>query len=95
MTQVSEHRRLAILRHLAASSEYTSNASILISVLRGVGIVTTDEQMTSTLIWLRDNDLITMVDYGHVVIATATARGADVASGVQTYPGVQRPRPRS
>lgn len=92
---ITEHRRLAILRHLSDVSEYTSNGSILIDIMRGLGIATTDGDMTSALIWLDDNDLIERVDHGHVVIATATARGIDVAKGIVTYPGVQRPRPRS
>jgi len=91
---LNEHRRLAILRHLSEASEYTSNASILMSVMRGLGVSTTQDQMTSTLVWLKDNDLIEMIDHGHVVIATSTARGVDVAQGLQVYPGVQRPRPR-
>ncbi len=90
----AEHRRLAILKHLARSSEYTSNASILIDVVRGVGIATSDDQMRGALAWLGEQELIDMTDHGHVVIATATTRGVEVAEGRVVHPGVKRPTAR-
>ncbi|MCZ4259032.1 hypothetical protein O4H53_26120 [Sulfitobacter sp. G21635-S1] len=90
----TEHRRLAILKHLERSSEYTSNASILIDVVRGVGVSTSEAQMRSALAWLDEQELIEMTDHGHVVIATATVRGAEVALGHVTCPGVKRPTAR-
>ena len=90
----TEHRRLAILRHLEKSSEFTSNASILIDVVNGVGVVTTEAQMRAALAWLDEQELIDMVDHGHVVIAVATVRGADVATGRTNHPGVKRPTAR-
>jgi len=94
MSAETEHRRLAILRHLEKSSEYTSNASILIDVVRGVGVPTTTDQMITALSWLSEQELVTMTDHGHVVIATATERGADVALGRVSHPGVKRPTAR-
>jgi hypothetical protein len=90
----TEHRRLAILRHLERSSDYTSNASILIDVVRGVGIATSEDQMRAALAWLGEAELVEMTDHGHVVIATATSRGADVAMGRVVHPGVKRPSAR-
>jgi len=90
----TEHRRFAILRHLEKSSEFTSNASILIDVVRGVGIATSEAQMRGALAWLDEAELIEMVDHGHVVIATATVRGAEGATGAAVYPGVKRPSAR-
>lgn len=90
----TEHRRLAILRHLEKSSDYTSNASILVDVVRGVGVPTSDDQMRAALAWLSEAELIEMTDHGHVVIATATAHGADVALGRVLHPGVKRPTAR-
>lgn len=91
----TEHRRLAILRHLAASSGYTSNASILIDVCRGVGVPSSEDQMIAALAWLTEQELIEMVDHGHVVIATAKMRGVEVARGLTVHPGVRQPSPRS
>lgn len=88
------HRRLAILRHLEACAEYTSNASILTDVLRGVGVTSTRSQVITELVWLRENGLITTIDQGEFVIATATVAGVEIAQGVTVHPEVQRPRPR-
>ena len=90
----TEHRRLAILKHLERSSEFTSNASILIDVVRGVGIASSDAQIRGALAWLDERELIEMTDHGHVVIATATVRGAEVARGLVQHPGVKRPTAR-
>ena len=90
----TEHRRLAILKHLERSSDYTSNASILIDVVNGVGVSTTEAQMRAALAWLDEAELLEMTDHGHVVIATATARGAEVALGRAQHPGVKRPTAR-
>ena len=91
---ITEHRRLAILKHLEASSGFTSNASILIDVVNGVGVSTSEDQMRAALAWLDEQELIEMVDHGHVVIAVATARGAEVALGRANHPGVKRPSAR-
>ncbi len=88
------HRRLAILRHLEACSEYTSNASILTDVLRGLGVTSTRSQVITELVWLRENGLITTIDQGEFVVATATQAGVEIAQGVSVHPEVQRPRPR-
>ncbi len=88
------HRRLAILRHLEACSEYTSNASILTDVLRGVGVTSTRSQVITELVWLRENGFITSVDQGDFVIASATGSGIEIAQGVAVHPEIQRPRPR-
>lgn len=90
----TEHRRLAILKHLAASSEFTSNASILIDVVNGVGVPTSEDQMRAALAWLDEQELIGMVDHGHVIVAVATSRGAEVALGRSFHPGVKRPSAR-
>lgn len=90
----TEHRRLAILKHLERSSEFTSNASILIDVVRGVGIASSDAQIRGALAWLDEQELIEMTDHGHVVIATATVRGAEAARGLVQHPGVKRPTAR-
>ena len=92
---IRRHRRLAILRHLEACSEYTSNASILVDVLRGVGVQSTRSQVITELTWLRENGFVTTVDQGDFVIATATLHGAEIAQGVATHPEIQRPRPRA
>lgn len=89
----SEHRRLAILKHLAACSSYTSNASILQDVLNGVGIRSSREEVMRDLVWLGEKALVEIVDHEDFVIATATGRGCEVARGELAMDGVKRPRP--
>ncbi|MGR3435258.1 MAG: VpaChn25_0724 family phage protein [Shimia sp.] len=91
----SEHRRLAILRHLAQAQDYTANASILRDVCSGVGVPSTHDQVIGALAWLQEAELITLVDHGDVVVATARLRGVEVAAGAAEHPGVARPRPRN
>jgi len=88
------HRRLAILRHLAACAEYTSNASILVDVLRGVGVTSTRSQVITELAWLSEQGFVHNDDRGDFVITSATDRGAEIAQGLATHPDIQRPTPR-
>ncbi|MFD1342896.1 VpaChn25_0724 family phage protein [Litorisediminicola beolgyonensis] len=92
---ITEHRRLAILRHLASASTYTSNTSILHDVVNGVGVSTSRDQLIAALSWLHEQELLEMTDLGDgVVVATATGRGVEVATGAAEHPGVRRPSPR-
>ncbi|MGR3466924.1 MAG: VpaChn25_0724 family phage protein [Shimia sp.] len=91
----TEHRRLAILRHLAKAQDYTANASILRDVCNGLGVTSTHDQMIGALSWLAEQELIEVVDHGDVVIAIARARGVEVAEGAAVHPGVARPRPKA
>ena len=88
---VTRHRRLAILRHLAECSGYSSNASILTEVLRGVGITSTFSQVVTELTWLKDNGFATVEDTGGFVIAEATRAGVEIAQGHASHPEIQRP----
>ncbi|MFN3575382.1 MAG: hypothetical protein ACK4TJ_00120 [Tabrizicola sp.] len=87
------HRRLAILRHLEASPEYTSNVSILQDVLAAVGLRSTCDQVTTEIVWLQEQGFV-LADGDAFLVVTATARGAEIARGVANHPGVQRPGPR-
>lgn len=89
-----KHRRLAILRHLEALPEYTSNASILQDVLAGVGLPSTRDQVTTEIAWLKEQGFISTTGDGFIVVV-ATARGAEIARGLATHPDIQRPSARS
>ncbi len=91
---LSKHRRIAILRHLEALPHYSSNSSILTDTLRGLGITGTHDQVVTELHWLKEQGFVTIEDMGGIVIATATPRGAEIATGAAVHPEVQRPRPR-
>ena len=91
---LSRHRRLAILRHLEALPEYTSNASILQDVLAGVGLPSTRDQVRTEIAWLAEQGLIRAEGEGFVVV-TATSRGAEIARGLAQHPDIHRPSPRA
>jgi len=90
------HRRLAILRFLEQSPTFTSNVSILTDVLNSnaIGIDTSRDQTTTELAWLAEQGLVTLAGQPEFRVATATARGADIALGRATHPDIQRPSPR-
>lgn len=90
---VSKHRRLTILRFLADSPDYTSNASILTDVCNNYAVSSTRDQVTTDLLWLAEQGFITKEERGGFVIATVTQRGMDIAAGRARHDGVQRPRP--
>lgn len=88
-----KHRRLAILRHLEALPEYTSNAAILQDVLAGVGLPSTRDQISTEIAWLKEQGFVAAEGQTFIVV-TATARGAEIARGLATHPDIQRPSAR-
>lgn len=90
---IRKHRRLAILRHLEQCAEYTSNVSILTDVLRGVGVQSSRDQVTTELVWLQDNGFARLQDFGDFVVVTASQSGIEIAQGIGRHPEIQRPRP--
>ncbi|PCH70271.1 MAG: hypothetical protein COC12_08430 [Rhodobacteraceae bacterium] len=89
------HRRLAILRHLEGCMDYTSNASILVDVLDGVGVTSSRDQVVTELAWLKENGFISYEDRVDFIVAEATRRGVEIARGIATHPDIQRPGPRA
>ena len=94
LSTATEHRRLAILRHLDALPQFVSNASIIRDVLHGVAIATSEDQLRTALAWLQEQELIRLQHRDEVTIAEITGRGSEVARGEVVHPGVARPRPR-
>lgn len=90
---LSKHRRLTILKFLADSPEYTSNASILTQVCKSIGVSSTRDQVMTDLDWLKEQGFVTLQDSLTFRVATATGRGLEIASGEARNAGVQRPRP--
>ena len=91
---LDEHRRLAILQHLANVTDYRSNAEILLDVMNGLGITTSRDRIIGTLAWLREAGLARIEDHEGFLIVEATGRGVDVAMGRARHPGVRRPAAR-
>lgn len=91
---VSRHRRLAVLRHLAEVPEYVSNASILQDILTRLGLPVSYDALITELMWLREQSFVQFDPDATFIVVTATRRGVDLARGLASHPGVQRPRPR-
>ncbi len=85
--------RLVILRELADTDGYASNESVLQLVLAKYGHAVGRDRVRTDLYWLQEQGLLAINDVG-VLVATATQRGLDVATGAATVPGVKRPGPR-
>ena len=91
---VRRHRRLAILRHLELCVEYASNASILQSVLNGLGLRASTDELITELAWLREQGFVEFDDRADFLVVTATRRGVEIAQGTARHPLIQRPGPR-
>ncbi len=92
---VAADRRLALLRTLEEAPGFAANHSVLHSALRDFGHEPSRDQVLSDLHWLREQGLVTLDESlgGKVIVARITERGADVAHGRATVPGVKRPSP--
>ena len=86
--------RLVILRALAEDVGYSHNESVLQSILEQFGHVVSRDRVRNELAWLAEQGLIGIRDSAGYMVATLTGRGADVAAGRATVPGVKRPGPR-
>jgi len=91
----SEHRRLAILRALTDSPEYTSNLSVMTDLVNGFGVPSSRDQVDGDASWLAEQGLIERKDHAGFIILQARERGIDVASGRSAIAGVRRPSARS
>lgn len=91
--EVTEHRRLCLLRVLAAAPGYAGNDSILRGALDSFGLAASRDTVRAELAWLDEQGLIQSNDLAGVIVATITERGLDVAAGRAQVPGVKRPGP--
>lgn len=97
MSSFAEHlaadRRLVVLRLLEQSPDYRGNAFLLQRALDGFGHAVGMDRLETDLAWLAEQGLARLDKVGGVSIATLTQRGADLAHGRVTVPGVARPAP--
>lgn len=92
-THVQEDRRLVILRLLVEAHGFSVNSSILQSAMREFAHNVSRDLLHTELHWLAEQGLLKVEPRMSVLIATLTARGADVAKGTAVVPGVKRPGP--
>lgn len=85
--------RLVILRALCQDPGYSHNEMILKDILYAIGHKVSTDKLRAQLFWLAEQGLVRIDSIADLMVATLTARGADVAAGAATCPGVKRPRP--
>ncbi|MHC1700298.1 MAG: ArsR family transcriptional regulator [Humidesulfovibrio sp.] len=90
---MSEDRRLLILRLLAQDPGYQLNVYVLRPALQAMGHTVSHDLVETDLAWLAEQGLVTVGRASDVTVGKLTARGADVAQGLATVPGVKRPEP--
>lgn len=91
---IAADRRLVILRVLEEDAAYSLNESVMQSCLEALGHNVSRDRVRTDLAWLNEQGLVTTEAVVGVQVATLTGRGADVACGKITVPGVRRPRPK-
>ena len=92
---LTEDQRLVILRILNEMPGHQANDSILQTILGSYGHNISRDAVRTRLNWLAEQELITVEDITGIQVATLTGRGADVANGHATQPGVKRPSPKA
>lgn len=88
------HRRLTILRILNSAQAYSANESLLHGMLPNLGFNPTRDTVRGDLTWLGEQELIRVDEPGGLMIAELSERGAEVAEGRATHPGVAKPSPK-
>lgn len=90
---LAEDRRLTILRLLAQAPASSCNIFVLHTSLASLGNACSLDQAKADAAWLAEQGLAATEQVGEVLVLTLTARGADVAAGRASVPGVKRPTP--
>ncbi len=92
---LNEDRRLVILRLLAEDPGYRLNVYVLRPSLEAMGHTVSHDKIETDLAWLAEQGLVTVEHASCVTVGKLTPRGADVAAGRVTTPGVKRPEPEA
>ena len=92
-TLISSNIRLILLRAMEEAPGYSLNESILHTVVGRFGHNVSRDVIKTELSWLREQGLISTEEVVGYYVATLTTRGADVATGRSSIPGVERPSP--
>lgn len=92
----TRHLRLTILLVLTEAPAYSANDSILHQAAESMGLATTRDRIRTELAWLEEQGFaeVRRPSPG-MAVGCLTERGRDIAAGMATNPGVQRPSPRA
>ena len=89
---VTEDLRLAILQILRRLHGET-NSRILRTELPTLGHNISADRMRTELAWLAEQSAVTLAEVGAMHVVMVTERGADLAAGRASIPGIRRPEP--
>lgn len=95
---MQEDRRLVVLRLLHEDSDYSLNESLLGKALSAYGHGIGRDLLRTELAWLAEQGLVKVEELPRpgkepLLVATLLGRGAEIAEGRATVPGVARPTP--
>ena len=91
---LTEDRRLSVLLVLNETPGYSANAFLLRDAIGQIyGHNASIDQVRTDIAWLAEQVLVTARTVGDVTLATLSTRGADVAAGRASVPGVKKPMP--
>ena len=94
LDRLKRDARLTILRFLNDAPQYTSNCSMLATLLPSVGITFTRDQVKTELQWLEEQSFVALSrPTANLLVATATRRGVEIATGIATHDDISRPAP--
>lgn len=88
------HRRLTILRGLAAMPAYSTNESIVAAICDEYRVTSTRDQVRTELGWLQEQGLVSNQVVGDLIISTITQGGLDIAAGKRVHADIEKPAPR-
>lgn len=91
--ELEKCRRFLILELLGVAADYSLHEHHIKAGLRDKLMGSGTDALRASLQWLGDQGLVYLKQPGGVWLATLTARGDDVLTGLTANPGVSRPRP--
>ena len=90
--RVAADLRHAILQIIEQAAGAT-NSRVLGAELPSIGHTVSADRLRTELAWLSEQDAVMLEEVGAMHVVTLTERGADLAAGRATIPGVRRPAP--
>ena len=91
--RMAADRRLWILILLERTPSCSANENLIHAALPDYGHYVSQDTVRADFAWLEEQRLVAIEEIGGLMVARATARGLDVATGRAIVPGVKRPAP--
>lgn len=86
-----EQTRLIVLKALEAQVNETLNSDLMLAELASAGISKPREWLHDQLQWLKQMEAVTLIQFGSILVATLTEKGAQHLRREIAIEGIQRP----